>query len=141
MKNLFILGIILITAISSCTKKTSTVAINEVYDSTTAVIRYEGVFKKGPYGTVSGTARVYESNGQWQLRLANFTTTNGPDLKVYLSKEIQPLSFIKLGDLKSTSGNQSYTITGKPEFTQYKYALIHCEQYNHLFGSAELMMP
>jgi hypothetical protein len=75
------------------------------------------------------------------LKLTNFSTTNGPDLKVYLSKEIHPLSFIKLGDLKSIGGNQVYDIIGSPDFMQYKYALIHCEQYNHLFGSAELMMP
>jgi hypothetical protein len=90
---------------------------------------------------VSGSVMVYQANGKLQLKLSGFSTTNGPDLKVYLSKEIQPVNFIKLGDLKSTSGNQVYDITGIPDFSQYRYALIHCEQYNHLFGSAELMMP
>jgi hypothetical protein len=48
------------------------------------------------------------------------------------------MNFIDLGRLQSTSGNQVYTIQGNPDFTQYKYALIHCQRYNHLFGSAEL---
>ena len=140
MKN--ISGLLLITTIilTSCNKKTSILPLNDSFDSTTAVLLYEGIFKKGPYGTVTGTARVYESNGKWELRLVDFVSTNGPDLKIYLSKEVQPIHFIKLGDLRSTSGNQSYQILNKPDFSQYRYALVHCEQYNHLFGSAELMM-
>ena len=125
---------------ASCTKKASTVPINDMFDSTNAVLKYEGSFQKGPYGTVSGNAKVYVSNGKWQLKLENLKTTNGPDLKVYLSKEIQPVNFIKLGNLKSTSGNQVYEINIVPDFKEYKYALVHCEQYNHLFGSALLMM-
>ena len=141
MKNIVVLllamsGLVL----TACTKKVSTVPINDMID-TTAILKYQGNFQKGPYGTVSGSVMVYQTNGKWQLKLSNFSTTNGPDLKVYLSKEVQPLNFIKLGDLKSTTGNQLYEINGNPDFRQYKYALIHCEQYNHLFGSAELMMP
>ena len=66
------------------------------------------------------------------------TISNGPDLHVYLSKEAFPVNFIDLGRIKSTSGNQLYTISGMPDFVQYKYALIHCQRYNHLFGSALL---
>ena len=142
MKNfLFILSVFAIIFFTACTKKTSTATINETVDTTTAVLKYQGSFQKGPYGTVTGSVMVYLTNGKWQMKLSNFSTTNGPDLKVYLSKEIQPLNFIKLDDLKSTTGNQVYDINGNPDFMQYKYALIHCEQYNHLFGSAELMMP
>jgi hypothetical protein len=69
----------------------------------------------------------------------NFGTTNGPDLKVYLSKAASPQEFISLGDLKSTNGNQVYDIPGTPDFKKYRFVLIHCERFNHLFGSAELM--
>lgn len=142
MKNiLVILVAVSVLYFTACTKKTSTGPANEMVDTTTAVLRYQGVFQKGPYGTVSGSVMVYETNGKWQLKLGNFSTTNGPDLKVYLSKEIQPLNFVKLGDLKSITGNQVYEINGNPDLMQYKYALIHCEQYNHLFGSAELLVP
>lgn len=142
MKN--ILFVLLASAslfIAACTKKTSTAPVNDTVDAAAAVLKYQGNFQKGPYGTVSGSAMVYQTNGKWQLKLSNFSTTNGPDLKVYLSKEVQPLNFIKLGDLKSTTGNQIYDISGSPDFREFKYALIHCEQYNHLFGSAELRMP
>jgi hypothetical protein len=142
MKNLLItLSVLVAIFVCACTKKSPTATINERIDTTTAVLKYQGSFEKGPYGTVTGSVMVYQTNDKWQLKLTNFSSTNGPDLKVYLSKEMQPLNFIKLGDLKSTAGNQVYDIKGSPDFLQYKYALIHCEQYNHLFGSAEMMIP
>ena len=142
MKNIVVIwAVFLIVGFTACTKKTSTAPVNENIDTTVSVLKYLGTFLKGPYGTVTGSAMVYNINGKWQLKLANFSTTNGPDLKVYLSQEIQPLNFIRLGNLKSTSGNQVYDISGAPDFSLYKYALVHCEQYNHLFGSALLMMP
>ncbi|MEO7562004.1 MAG: DM13 domain-containing protein, partial [Ferruginibacter sp.] len=78
-------------------------------------------------------------NNKYVLKLADFRSDNGPDLKVYLSKGVSPTAFISLGDLKSTNGNQVYDIPGTPDFTQYRYVLIHCEKYNHRYGSAELV--
>ena len=100
--------------------------------------KYMGNFGNGPFGSVTGAAAIYLVNGQYTLALENVAISNGPDLHVYLSKEVQPLHFIDLGKLKATSGNQLYAISSVPDFAAYKYALIHCQQYNHLFGSAEL---
>jgi hypothetical protein len=97
-----------------------------------------GAFMNGPYGTVSGKAAVNIDNGVYTLSLEDVKISNGPDLHVYLSKEVQPVNFIDLGKLKSTAGNQLYAINGMPDLSVYKYALIHCQQYNHLFGSAAL---
>lgn len=103
-----------------------------------AMLKYSGRFMNGPYGAVSGQVKIYQQNGTYSLALEGFNSGNGPDLKVYLSKEMTPSTFISLGSLRSTNGNQVYPITGVPDFTQFKFVLIHCEQYNHLFGSAEL---
>ncbi|HNF43870.1 MAG TPA: DM13 domain-containing protein, partial [Ferruginibacter sp.] len=65
-------------------------------------------------------------------------SSNGPDLRVYLSREMLPVDFIDLGALKATGGNQVYEIPGTPDLSQYKYALVHCRRYNHLFGWALL---
>ena len=122
----------------SC-KKTSDRFINEsLATDTTAVLKFQGNFISGPYGTVSGVAKIYLKQGQYTLALENFSSSNGPDLKVYLSKEQMPVNFIKLDNLRSTMGNQLYSVTGMPNFAAYKYALIHCEQYNPLLGSALL---
>ncbi len=137
MKHL-IAFLLLATAISACQKEAPTTMLNEMV-ADTAILKLKGSFENGPYGAVTGTAHVYKlTDGKYQLKLQDFNTSNGPDLKVYLSKEIMPVNFINLGNLKSTNGNQVYDITDTPDFTQYKYACIHCKAYNHLFGYALL---
>jgi Electron transfer DM13 len=131
--------IVLILALAGCKKETtSTIPLNEQPDSSIVVTLKKGNFINGPYGSVSGEAKVYHTGTKYQLALVDFTSNNGPDLKVYLSKEVQPINFINLGSLRAISGNQLYDIPAGAIITDYKYALIHCQQYNHLFGSAEL---
>ena len=135
---IFVFAIIAI----SCNKEatTNSTTLNEMVDASATLVvnTVPGIFVT--YGeNVSGVAKLFVKDAKYTLALENFTTNNGPDLHVYLSKEIQPINFIDLGKLKSTMGNQVYLISGTPDFKQYKYALIHCQQYNHLFGSAELI--
>jgi Electron transfer DM13 len=139
-KNLLSFFIAAVCICIACSKQngTSDVPGTGTVDTTSAVLQYSGVFMNGPYGSVSGKAAVYAENGVYILKLADVAISNGPDLHVYLSKEVLPVNFIDLDRLQSTSGNQLYTIPCNPGFTQYKYALIHCQRYNHLFGSAEL---
>jgi hypothetical protein len=114
--------------------------LNEKVDSVAAVVAgntMPGNFVSNGQN-VSGVAKIYTKEGKYSLALENFSTNNGPDLHVYLAKEMFPVNFIDLGKLRSTSGNLIYEINGTPDFTEYKYVLIHCQQYNHLFGSALL---
>lgn len=139
MKQLLLVAFAAI-AFAACKKEaTDTTPGMDTVDSS-AMIKYMGAFINGPYGAVKGTAQIIRAanNGAFSLVLKDMTISNGPDLHVYLSKEVQPINFIDLGKLKSTSGTQVYSITGTPDFSQYKYALVHCQQFNHLFGSAEL---
>ncbi|MEP7250968.1 MAG: DM13 domain-containing protein [Ginsengibacter sp.] len=140
MKTVILLSFIITTAFFSSCKKASTETLDQVINpaDTTATVELGGTFMNGPSGKVSGQAKIYFKEGKYILALENFSTSNGPDLKVYLSQEMFPATFIKLGDLQSTNGNQLYDVPGKPDFSLYKYALIHCEKYNHLYGYAEL---
>jgi hypothetical protein len=126
--------------LAACKKEnTSTEDLMEM-EMPGATRTHSGTFVNGPYGRVSGMAHIVRNtNGSLDLRLENLSATNGPDLFVYLSKELQPVNFINLGSLKSVSGNQVYPISGMPDILEYKYALIHCRQFNHMFGSAELL--
>lgn len=121
---------------SGC-NKTSEVTLNEKLDTSAALI-LQGTFTGSGSEKVTGFAKIYQQKGKYFLALENFSTSNGPDLKVYLSQDAPPKNFMKLSDLKSTNGDQLYEIEGMPDFTKYKYALIHCEKFNHLYGSAEL---
>jgi len=139
MRNLLLPVFVSAVLLISCVKEnTPEVILDNTVDTTVAIPGNEGDFINGPYGSVSGMATVYNQNGVLVLALQNMMISNGPQLHVYLSKEVQPVNFIDLGPLQSTKGNQVYDIAGGPDFSQYKYALIHCKKYNHLFGSAEL---
>ncbi len=141
MKNSIVI-LIFTLAMVSCNKQSGTPAliINEKPDSTAVVVNNPATGSFVSNGqNVKGNVKLLVSDNKYSLVLENFSTNNGPDLHVYISKELQPVNFIDLGRLKATSGNQVYDIAGTPDFTKFKYALIHCQQYNHLFGSAEIV--
>jgi len=143
MKQMFFLLLSIGFLVTSCTKQNGApeTTLNEMLptdNNAGSNAKYSGGFNNGPFGTVTGNARVYLKDGKYILALEGVAISNGPDLHVYLSKELQPLNFIDLGKLKSTNGTQLYDIPGNPDFAAYTYALVHCQQYNHLFGSAAL---
>lgn len=135
-----LIGFIAIIFTSSCTKEnTPTVDLMEKPD-TTAMLKFKGNFQNGPFGNnAKGSAAIYLKDSMLTLAFDSlFLISNGPALHVYLSKEIQPINFIDLGALKSTNGGQIYNISDVPDFMEYKYALVHCKAYDHLFSYAEL---
>jgi Electron transfer DM13 len=140
MNKLFCLLFIITWGMIACSKKNQTTEVpaTDVIDTTKAAIKYSGTFVSAPGESVSGKALVLFQSGTYSIALEDLNVANGPDLHVYLSKEIKPVNFIHAGKLKSTKGNQVYALTTNPDFTQYKYVLIFCQQYNVLFGSAEL---
>lgn len=84
---------------------------------------------------VTGSAKIYLNGNQSEVRLEDFSVSSGPDLKVYLSKNDTPTDFVNLGNLTSAT---VYTIPTQVNVSTYKYVLIHCQQYNHLFAVAQL---
>ena len=72
------------------------------------------------------------------LRLEDFRATNGPDLYVYLSTDKGASDFVNLGRLKGNIGNQNYEIPEGINLSKYDSALIWCQAFSVLFGSAEL---
>ena len=108
-------------------------------DTTIAVnssLKYHGIFIPTSGISVSGQANIYQEGNEFRLQLDNFSISAGPDLKVYLSKSSTPNDFINLGNLSSAT---VYPIPTQVDFSQYKYVLIHCQQYNHLFAVATLI--
>jgi len=92
-----------------------------------------------PLHPASGTARVVEAeSGKHYLRYENFKTINGPDLFVYLAKDLDATEFVNLGELRGTEGNINYEIPAGVNLTEYPYALTWCRQFSVLFNSAKL---
>lgn len=135
MKHLLI-ALVFATVVTGCSKDKTAVEDNTVTAGGTT--KFSGVFYPTQGIAVSGNAKVLSNGTSFSLLLDAFQISGGPDLKVYLSKKDTPFEFINLGALKSNSGSQTYAVPQNTDFSVYKYALIHCQQYNHLFAIAEL---
>ena len=85
-----------------------------------------------------GQVGVYDDHGTKVILLDPYSSQSGPDLKVYLSKDINASEYINVGKLKSITGKQSYTVPGNPDISQYNYVHIWCEQFTVVFGRAEV---
>jgi hypothetical protein len=118
---------------------TPTTPSNDVFDETKATLLREGTWMGSGSYMVSGVAQIYDDNGKRVLLLNNFSSSNGPDLRVYLSTTTSASSFINLGKLKSTSGKQTYAIPDGTDLDQFKFALVWCQQFSALFGQAETL--
>jgi hypothetical protein len=90
----------------------------------------------------SGEALIYpNAKGGPTLRLQNFSVTRGPDLYVYLSKNTNIKDngmgeFTNLGKLKSSKGNQNYSLP--EDWKNYNSVVIWCKAFGVLFSEAEL---
>lgn len=85
------------------------------------------------------------ANGQWVLRLENFSVTNGPDLYVYLSANPQPENHnqvteggLNLGKLKAPEGALNYTLPADFDPGKYQSVVIYCLQFQVVFATATL---
>ena len=102
------------------------------------VIRYNGTFKSSAHD-VTGNASVIETGSSRVLRFENFETLNGPDLHIYLSKDLEATDYVDIGKIKATKGNVNYDLPPTISLDEYKYVLIWCEPFRVLFGSAEIL--
>ncbi|WP_205315801.1 DM13 domain-containing protein [Nonomuraea lactucae] len=95
----------------------------------------------------TGTARVLRlPNGSRVLRLENLNTSDGPDLRVWLSD--QPVTgnwfnlddgrHLELGHLKGNKGNANYAIPADADLTSLKSVTIWCRRFSVSFGAAAL---
>jgi hypothetical protein len=135
-----IASILLITFLSGCEVEENTPKkpIDDDFDSEAATLIKEGVLIGIGGHTASGTAGLYDDNGQKFVVLDPYESQNGPDLKVYLSKNQGASSYINLGPLKSVTDKQAYAVPGNPNISEYTYVHIWCEQFSVEFGRAEL---
>lgn len=140
MKNL--ISFLLLSFIFYACKKENNTPTNPAMDDKPAgiVIATARIVEGNiPGDKANGNAQIYNDNGTWKLYVTDFSTTNGPDLHVYLASSVNATTFIDLGLLKSTSGNQTYNITGNPSISTYKYVIIWCKQFGVFFGGGQWM--
>lgn len=91
----------------------------------------------------SGTATILQRDDRRVLRFTDFEVTNGPDLHVYLVKNIAGRSedtfddYIDLGSLKGNIGEQNYEISADVDLSEYNGVIIYCQPFHVTFSIAE----
>jgi hypothetical protein len=115
------------------------------------------VVRQGDFVTheheTTGTARVVRNaDGSHRLELAGLDTSNGPDLRVWLSD--QPVrsgvagwrvfddgQWVELGRLKGNKGDQAYAIPAGTDLDRLGSVTIWCKRFAVSFGAAALAAP
>jgi Electron transfer DM13 len=104
-----------------------------------------GRFQSLEHQTAGRASLLELPDGTRYLRFDDLATSNGPDLRVYLS-EI-PASddwyaygerFTDLGALKGNLGDQNYPVPADVDLARYKSAVIWCRRFTVGFGVAPL---
>ena len=85
----------------------------------------------------SGFVRVLTGE-QSTVRYENYDGTNGPDLYVYLAKDLDAREFVSLGRAKGNQGNINYPVPEEVDISEYKYVMTWCQAFNVLFDYAEI---
>ncbi len=87
---------------------------------------------------VEGKALLISSAGSKVLRFEDFFTINGPELHIYLSKDLSDTDVIDLGIIKATKGNVNYEIPAGVDTSVYSHVLVWCKPFKVLFSYAQL---
>lgn len=95
----------------------------------------------------SGTAQLLElPDGSRVLRLENLASSDGPDVKVWLSSleaggdwyKYRSGRYVDLGPIKATHGNQNYVIPSGVDVSGLSSVVLWCDRFSVAFGSAQL---
>ncbi|MFF5701130.1 DM13 domain-containing protein [Streptomyces sp. NPDC012794] len=100
--------------------------------------------------TTTGTVKLVRlPDGSHTLRLENLDTSNGPDLRVWLTdapvKEgvagwsvFDDGKYVSLGKLKGNRGDQNYEIPAGANLADFSSVTIWCDRFDVSFGAAAL---
>jgi len=95
----------------------------------------------------AGAATIYRmGDGSRVLRFTSFSTSNGPDVHVYMvasddakdAATVQEAGFIDLGVTKGNIGDQNYTLGSDVDLAKYRAVSIWCKRFSVNFGAAAL---
>lgn len=136
-------------AASTTTAPTSTAAV----PTTAAPLRLlsSGAFVSHEHSTHGTASVVSKPDGSRALALADLDTSNGPELRVWLSDapvgsseaswyifDDAQYHHVSLGALKGNLGNQVYDIPADADLDRLMTVTIWCDRFNVSFGAAAL---
>jgi hypothetical protein len=120
--------------------------LDESRATSASTVLAHGTFRSVAHDT-TGEATVYRlDDGQRLLRLTDFATSNGPDVRIVLvaaadamdSASVKQAATIELGPLKGNRGDQNYLLPAGVDLEQYRAVAIWCHRFSVNFGTAPL---
>ena len=127
------------------------VAAAQTADNAGAEHAGAGVLLAGTFHSVAhethGSATIHDlGDGRRVVRFTGFTTSNGPDVRVYLvaaadasdNETVTKAGFVELGKLKGTEGDQNYEIPAGLDLGKYRAVTIWCRRFSVNFATAPL---
>jgi len=119
--------------------------------SVTATASQQAILSAGRFHSVahetSGMATIHQFvDGKRLVRLSEFETSNGPDVRVYLvaaqdasdNDTVTRAGFIDLGTLKGNKGDQNYEVPSDVNLDKYGAVTIWCRRFGVNFATAPL---
>ena len=93
-----------------------------------------------------GTAAILSVDGKHILRLTNFKTSNGPDVRVYLvaaddakdNATVTKAGFMDIGAMKGNQGDQNYDVPADLDLQKYRAVTLWCRRFSVNFATAPL---
>ncbi|HVE92332.1 MAG TPA: DM13 domain-containing protein [Actinomycetota bacterium] len=108
-------------------------------EATPAPALPSGTFRSLAHQSKGRAVVVPGDGGSRTLRFEDFSTDNGPDLRVYLSATTDyDADFVELGRLKGNKGAQNYDLPGSVDLSRHRYAVVWCKRFSVGFAVAEL---
>ena len=119
--------------------------------TSTSVSSRETIVSSGSFQGLAhetkGLAAIHRlPDGTRILRLTEFETSNGPDVRVYLvaapdakdDETVRRGGFIDLGSMKGNRGSQNYDVPPDADLSKYQSVSIWCRRFGVNFGAASL---
>jgi len=113
------------------------------------LVAKKSVVSSGEFVTVkkqsTGSAQIVSKDGKRYLKLStDFSTGQGPDVKLVLSRQAQVPgaisegTYVTLAPLQQFQGQQIYEIPSDIDLAEYASIALWCEEFNVTFGYAPL---
>ena len=128
----------------SSSEKTS--VLDESRAKASSMVLAQGTFRSVAHDT-TGTATVHRLvNGERVLRLTDFSTSNGPDVRIILiaaadasdSATVTRSAIVELGKMKGNQGDQNYVVPSDVDLERYRAVTVWCHRFSVNFGTAPL---
>jgi len=104
-----------------------------------------GVISRGPFPIIStpghpatGNVEIIKSPEETVVQYVNYEGTNGPDLYIYLAKDLEATDYVELGRQRGNKGNIIYQVPDSIDISEYKYILTWCKAFGVLFDYIEI---